>query len=60
MLACLAQPRTLREYTSITIARYSQPDQVGMYVRSATHSLWPWMHQNPKIPPPHLRLHGTA
>jgi hypothetical protein len=38
MFVSIAQPTILREYTSITIARYSQPDQVGMYVRSATHS----------------------
>jgi hypothetical protein len=34
----MAQPTILREYTSSTIARYNQPDQVGMYVMSATHS----------------------
>ena len=38
MFVSMAQPTTLREYTSSTIARYSQPDQVGIYVMSATHS----------------------
>jgi hypothetical protein len=35
---CIDQPTTRREYTSSTIARYKNPDHVGMYVISATHN----------------------
>ena len=38
MCVAMAQPTTRRLQTSSTMARYSQPAQVGTYVMSATHS----------------------
>jgi hypothetical protein len=38
MFVSIAQPTILREYPSSTFAKYSQRDQVGMYVMSATRS----------------------
>ena len=34
----IAQPTIRREYKSNSVARYSQPSSVGMYVMSPTHA----------------------
>ena len=38
MLGAMAQPTTLRAYKSSTVARYSQPAPVRMYVMSLTYA----------------------